>query len=103
MLFQVTYTARSGGSAKENEESGKRGLALFSKWSPPAGMEIKSFYSRVDGQGGTLIVETDDAKVLLEGPAKFGGLNEFEIVPVLDITEATPIYSEAEEWLDSIS
>ena len=51
MLFQVNYTTRAGGSAKENEESANRTLALFAKWTPPAGMEVKSFYARADGKG----------------------------------------------------
>lgn len=103
MLFQVNYTLRAGGSAKENAESAKRTLALFSKWSPPAGMEIKSFYARADGKGGSLVLETDDVKVLLDGPAKFGAINEFEIVPVIEINEAVPILSEAIAWTESIS
>ena len=103
MLFQINYTTREGGSARENEESGKRALALFSHWSPPAGMEIKSFLARADGKGGSLVLETDDVKVLLDGPAKFGAINEFEIVPVLDISEAMPIYSEGAAWADSIT
>src|SRR5439155_11590800 len=103
MLFQVNYTTRAGGSAKENEESAKRTLALFAKWSPPAGMEVKSFYARADGKGGTVMVETDDVKTLLDGPSKFGAINEFEIVPVIEITEAVPILSEALAWAASIS
>jgi hypothetical protein len=103
MLFQVNYTTRAGGSAKENEESAKRTLALFAKWSPPVGMEVKSFYARADGRGGTVMVETDDVKALVDGPAKFGAINDFEIVPVIDIGEAVPILSEALEWADSIS
>ena len=103
MLFQINYTARSGGSVEENEASGKRALALFSKWSPPAGLEVKSFYARADGRGGTLVVEASDAAVLADGPAKFGVVNDFEIVPILDITDAIPIYSEASAWIDSIS
>ncbi len=103
MLFQVNYMTRTGGSAKENEESAKRALALFSKWEPPKGMEIKSFYARADGKGGTVILETDDVKALLDGPAKFGAVNEFEVVPVVDIGEAVPILTEAIAWGDSIS
>ena len=57
MLFQVSYTTRANGTAQENQESAKRTLALFSKWSPPAGMEVKSFYARADGKGGTVVVE----------------------------------------------
>jgi hypothetical protein len=103
MLFQVNFTTRAGGSAKENLESAKRTLALFSKWSPPAGMDIKSFYTRADGKGGTVVVETDDVKVLLDGPAKFGTVNDFEIVPVIDVTEGVSILSDALAWQESIS
>jgi Domain of unknown function (DUF3303) len=103
MLFQINYSTRAGGSAQENEQSGKRALALFSKWSPPPGLEIKSFVARADGTGGTLLVDATDVAVLAEGPAKFGSVNEFEIVPVLDVTEAVGIYSEADAWRDSIT
>lgn len=103
MLFQINYYTRAGGSASENEASGKRALALFGKWSPPTGMEIKSFHARADGRGGTLVVEAKDAAVLAEGPAKFSAINDFEIVPILDITDAISIYSEATAWADSIT
>ena len=103
MLFQVNYSTRSGGSVQDNEASSKRAMALFSKWSPPAGVEIKSFYARADGRGGTIILETDNVEALAEGPAKFGAINEFEITPILDITTAVPIYNDAIAWADSIT
>jgi hypothetical protein len=103
MLFQVNYTARAGGTAKENEESARRTQALFAKWTPPPGMEIKSFHARADGRGGTVVLEADDVKVLLDGPAKFGAVNDFEIVPIIDITEAVAIQNEALDWMASIS
>jgi hypothetical protein len=103
MLFQVNYTARAGGSAKENEKSARRAQALFAKWTPPPGMDIKSFYARADGRGGTVILEADDVKALLDGPAKFGAVNDFEVVPILDITEAVAVQNEALDWAASIS
>lgn len=103
MLFQVSYTTRATGSVKQNEQSARRAQALFAKWSPPSGMEIKSFYARADGRGGTLVLEADDVKVLLDGPAKFGFINDFEIVPILPIAEAVAIQGEALDWADSIS
>ena len=42
-------------------------------------------------------------KVLLDGPAKFGMVNEFEIVPILDITEAVAVQNEALDWVASVS
>ena len=49
------------------------------KWSPPAGMEIKSFCARADGKGGSVVVETDDVKALFDPPS-FGAINNFEII-----------------------
>jgi hypothetical protein len=103
MLFQVNYTTRAGGSAKENEETARRAQALFAKWSPPPGMDVKSFYARADGRGGTVVVEANDVKALLDGPAKFGGINDFEIVPIIDIAEAVAVQNEALDWAASIS
>ena len=103
MLFQVNYTALAGGSAKENEESARRAQKLFAKWSPPSGMEIKSFHARADGRGGTVVLETNDVKALLDGPAKFGIFNDFEIVPIIDIADAVVIQDEALDWIASIS
>jgi hypothetical protein len=101
MLFQVNYRVRAGGSATENEASARRAQALFAKWSPPTGFEVKSFYARVDGAGGSLVVETDDAKLLLDGSAKFGFFNDFEVVPIVDISEAVAVQNAALDWVAS--
>jgi hypothetical protein len=103
MKFLVTFTARSGGSAAENEADAKRGLQAYSKWSPPAGATIHAFLSRLDGRGGYTIVETDDPAALAEGPAKFGVFDEFEIIPVMDIADSISIAQEGIEFRDSIS
>jgi hypothetical protein len=44
-------------------------------------MKIKSVCVRPDGKGGSVVVETDDAKALLDGPAEFGAVNNFEMIP----------------------
>lgn len=103
MKFMVSWTTRTGASASENEEAVRRGLQLFSKWSPPAGQTFHAFVTRIDGNGGYALVESDDPISLLDGPAKFGTLFEFQVTPVVDITEGTPVTTEAMEWRDSIS
>ena len=103
MKFMVSWTTRPGGSATENEEAVRRGLQLFSKWSPKEGQNFLAFVSRCDGNGGYALVETDDPVGLLDGPSKFGTLFEFQVTPVVDITEGTPVATEAMEWRDSIS
>ena len=47
MLFHTTFKGRVGFT----EEDQKRTMELWSKWQPPEGMEIKSFYMAVGGGG----------------------------------------------------
>jgi hypothetical protein len=103
MKYLVSWSARDGGSAADNEAAAKRGLQIFSKWSPPAGATFHQFVTRLDGEGGCAIVETDDPKNVMEGPAKFGPYFKFTVTPVVDIMEGIPVANEAIEFRDSIS
>jgi hypothetical protein len=103
MKYLVSWTARDGGSAADNEAAAKRGLQLFSKWSPPEGETFHQFLSRLDGNGGYAVVETDDPLKVAEGPAKFGPYFEFTVVPVVDIMDGLPVANDAIEFRDSIS
>ena len=103
MKFLISWTARSGGSGSENEADVKRSLQVFSKWSPPAGDTFHQFLTRLDGNGGYAVVETDNATNVLDSAAKFGPWFEFQVTPVVDIAEGTPVASQAIEWRDSIS
>lgn len=101
--YMVSWVARPGGSAAESEVAAKRGLQLFSKWSPHPSATFKVFVGRLDARGGYALVETDDPAALAEGPAKFGTAFDFEIVPVMDIMDGVGILSEGIEFRDSIS
>jgi hypothetical protein len=101
--YLVSWTARAGGSAKDNEAAVKRSLDVFGKWSPPADSTFHQFVARLDGTGGYAIVETDNPASVAEGPAKFGPYFEFDVVPVIDITEGVPIVNEGIEFRASIS
>jgi hypothetical protein len=103
MKYLVSWTARDGGSAADNEAAAKRGLQLFSKWSPPSGETFHQFLTRLDGNGGFAVVETNDPLTVLEGPSKFGPYFEFSVIPVVDIMEGIPVANEAIEFRDSIS
>lgn len=102
MKYLVSWKARGGGSATENEAGAARSLEIFSKWSPPADETFHQFFTRLDGEGGYAVVETDNPLSLLEGPAKFGPYFEFSIVPVVDITEGVPVMNDAIEFRKSI-
>jgi hypothetical protein len=52
MKYVVSWMLRPGGSGVDNEEASRRSLAVFAKWSPPAGLTFLQFLGRLDGQGG---------------------------------------------------
>jgi Protein of unknown function (DUF3303) len=103
MKYLVSWTARAGGSAADNEETVKRSLAVFAKWSPPGDATFHQFLGRLDGTGGFAVVETDNPASVAEGPAKFGPYFDFDVVPVMDITETAQAANEGAEFRDSVS
>src|SRR6476619_8172861 len=87
MKYAMTWTSRLGASGKDNEETLRRALELFSKWQPPAGTTFHQFVGRVDGEGGYAIVETDNPTELLTETLKFAPFNSFHVTPVVDMDE----------------
>ena len=97
MQFGVIYTQRDGLS----EEMEKRSLQLFTQWSPP--LEFKVHYARGDGQGGLAIGESDSAEAIVEGITPWQPFFKFEVMPVVDIQAAVPLFQRAYQWRDSVS
>ena len=88
-------------SAAGDEAVGRRLLDVFSKWTPAAG-NILQMVSRVDDNGGLSIVETDNLADILRDTSKFTTWLEFTVTPVIDITDAVPIFNEAIDYVESI-
>jgi hypothetical protein len=85
--YLVTWRGRQSGTAQQNHDDGKKLLETFAQWQPPVDQTFLQFLARVDGQGGCAVIETDNPAALLDAPTKFGTWLEFEIVPVVDITD----------------
>lgn len=98
MLFSTMYTPRGEGS----EEAAKRVQQLYSQWKPPAGVEIKSFYSFADGNGGVIISEATTAAAMLEAISPFSPYLEYKVVPIIEIGEAVAIGQRVNAWRDSV-
>lgn len=98
MKYVVTWTARQN----TTEEGLARSLQVFGKWSPSEGSTFREFLSRVDGQGGFAVVETDDPRLIAKDAASFTAWFDFGVHPVLEIADAAMIDAEAVEWLKSI-
>jgi len=95
MKFVLTYTVRSGGSAADNVADGQAAEKLLSNWAPSPRATMHQWVQRCDGNGGFAVLETDDAGELYKDLATWTPWLEFQVYPVLDILEATPITSEA--------
>ena len=98
MLFAVTYTWRD-----PSEEEEKRALQLFSNWTPPSGYDIKAHYSFGDASGGLLIVDVSSSAALTEASAPWGPFFDLKPVPVMDVSDAVPIFQKTNAWRDSVS
>jgi hypothetical protein len=103
MKYVVAWTSRLNGSAAENEHALRRGLSVFSKWTPPQTATYHQFVGRLDGNGGFAVVETDDPADLAEASSKFAFIAEFQIYPVADIAEAMQALQQGVEFRESIS
>jgi hypothetical protein len=47
-------------------------------------------------------VETDNPASVAEGPAKFTPYFEFDVVPVIDVTDGVSLVNDAIEFRDSV-
>lgn len=99
MKYVISWEARSN----VTEESTKRGLMVFSKWSPTHPEHFHAFLGRIDGNGGFAVVETDDPAEIARDTAPFTAWFEFSVYPVMDIADTAAIGGEAVAFLDSIS
>jgi hypothetical protein len=97
MLFQISYKGKASGS----EAADKRIMQVFSKWRAPAGMEIKGHYARSDN-GGFLIVDANSVLPLIESIAVYAVWLDYEVTPIIEISEAIPALERAFAWRDTV-
>jgi len=101
--YLVSWTYRFNGSAADNEDSMRRGLAVFSKWAPPESTTYLAFLGRVDGGGGFAVVETDNPADLADTTSKFAFIAEYQIYPVLEMEQAAQSLQQGVDFRESIS
>ncbi|MGO9560896.1 MAG: DUF3303 domain-containing protein [Acidimicrobiales bacterium] len=100
--YVLSWTLRQVGTAQQNHEDAKTLLAAFAKWQPPADQNWLQFLQRVDGRGGVAVLETDNPAGILGEVSKFETWNEFDLVPVIDITESIPLAAAGVEFRESV-
>jgi hypothetical protein len=99
MKYVITWEARPN----VTEESTKRGLAAFSKWSPSHPEHFLAFLGRIDGNGGFAVVETEDPAEVARDTGPFTTWFEFHVYPCLEIAETATIAGEGLAFLESVS
>lgn len=103
MKYVMVWTTRLNGSEKENEEAARRGAEMFSKWQAPDSITFHQFLGRIDGGGGFAVVESENISDMLEGAAKFAPLNEFQLIPVVDIEDWMRAVQEGVAFRESLA
>jgi len=87
MLFYESWRPRAGQGPAESEA----GLAAFSRWKAPAGLEFQGFYFRADGSG-FCICETSSSEVMFEATAPWAGVYlDYEMVPIVALEKAVEL------------
>jgi Protein of unknown function (DUF3303) len=99
MKYAVTWEPRPN----LTEESAKRSLAVFSKWSPSHPEHFQAFLGRLDGNGGFAVIDTEDPTEILRDTSPFTAWFEFHVYPCLEIADQAAINGEALAFLDSVS
>ena len=98
MKYVVSWTFRIGGSAADNEAGVKRLLEVYSKWTIPASTTYHQFVSRVDGNGGFAVVETDNPMDMVGDVMKFGPFLEYQVYPVVEVADTVQATQEGVEF-----
>lgn len=100
--YLLTWKTRAAGTAKQNHDDGKSILETFAKWQIPADQKWSEFLSRIDGEGGAAVIETDNQAGLMDETSKFTPWLEFDLIPVVDIMDGVSMLAKGAEFRDSV-
>ena len=104
MKYMIEYTVRTAGLSHDQNFAGSQTLLnAFGKWKPEDGLTVNAFVSNLAGNGGYVLVEASDPKVIVAFVSKYTFWNDANVVPVVDIGESVPINSASLAWAQSAS
>ena len=100
----IEYTIRAAGLTHiDNFASAGALLTAFGKWRPEDGLTVHAFVSNLAGNGGYVLVESSDPKVIVSFASKYNFWNEVKVVPVIEISDAVPVTAASLDWAQSAS
>ena len=104
MKYMIQYTIRSTGLTYDQGLAGVDALlTAFGKWKPEEGLNILAFVSKLSGDGGYVLVEAADPKVIASFVSKYNYWNDVEVVPVIDVADSVAIGHASLAWARSAS
>jgi hypothetical protein len=91
MLFYVGWKQRAG----QGPEVAEKGLEVFTRWTPPQGLEFKGMWGRADG-GGFCVCEAASAEAIFEATAPWAGaFLDYDITPIVDMKKGVELQQKA--------
>lgn len=100
----IEYTIRSTGLTHEEGFAGSESLlTAFGKWKPEDGLTVHAFVSNLAGNGGYVLVDANDPKVIVAFVSKYNFWNDVKVVPVVEVSESVPIAAASLAWARSAS
>jgi uncharacterized protein DUF3303 len=103
MLFAILDKVRHGHNFERNFGAAEGLLNAFGKWKPEEGLAIHGFVSNLMGDGGYVLVEAEDPKVIVSFVSKFSYWNDEEVVPVIGVSEVTEVAGGSLAWARAAS
>src|SRR5436190_13848712 len=103
MKYMIEYKVRHGHNFEQNFGAAEALLNAFSKWKPEDGLTIHAFVSNLMGDGGYVLVEASDPKVVVSFVSKYSYWNDAEVIPVIDVAEVTAVASGSLAWARTAS
>jgi hypothetical protein len=101
--YMLEYNVRTAGlTHDQNIANMETLLNAFGKWKPEEGLTVHAFLSNLIN-GGYVLVEAEDPKVVASFVSKFAFWNEINVVPVVDIVEAVATAAASVAWVKSAS
>ena len=99
----LEYKIRATGTYDENFAGSEALLNAFGKWKPEDGLTVHAFVSNLAGNGGYVLVEASDPKVIIAFVSKYNFWNDVNVVAVVDVGESVPIAAASLAWARSTS
>ena len=104
MKYMIEYKIRAVGlSHDQNFADSEALLSAFGKWKPEDGLTVQAFVSNLAGNGGYVLVEASDPKVIVAFVSKYNFWNDVNVVPVVDVGEAVAITAASLAWARNAS